>query len=155
MMQVVELRSVGIDGQERIVRENVAAMVGDCFDDGKGAKEHGLPRGELRNGVCKEEGDDVKEEGLERMSVYGAVGVGDIEEMVASMDHAVESLVHVAQPVGKIDPGIDDCEGHGVLEGRNADVKDHFGEQDFQRCDSIVLFRNLPEQVYITSQYLC
>lgn len=33
-------------------------------------------------------------------------------------------------------------------------MKNHFGEQDFERCDRIVLFRNLPEQVYITSQYL-
>lgn len=115
MMQVVELRSVGIDGQERIVRENVAAMVRNCFDDRKRAKEHGLPGCELRDGVCKEEGDDVKEKRLERMSVHGAVGVGDIEEMVASMDHAVKSFVHVAQPVGKIDPGVDDCEGDGVL----------------------------------------
>ena len=154
MMQVVKVGAVGIDSQERIVGENVAAMVRNCLDDGKGAKEHGLPRGELRNGVCEDERDDVEEQRLERMAIHGTVGVGDVEEMVAGMNDAVESLVHVAQPVGKIDPGVHYCERDRVLKGWNADVKDQFGEQDFERCDAIVLFRDLPEQVYITSQYL-
>ena len=127
-MQVVKLRSVRIEEQERIVRKDVAAMVRNCLNDGKGAKKHGLPGCELRDGVCENKGDNVEEKRLEGMGVYGAVGVGYVEEMVAGMDDAVESFVHVAKPVGKVDPGINDCEGDEVLEGWNGDMYDHFGK---------------------------
>ena len=78
----------------------------------------------------------VEEETLEGVVVEGAVGVGDVETVVAGVEGGVEVFVCVHEAVEEVLPGVDYEYCDGELEEGEENVVDAFGGEEFPGCES-------------------
>ena len=76
---------VGRDVLQRVPGERVAAVVVDRLDGAAHEEEHAQPRGEQGDLVGEPRAERVEEEALYGVVVERAVGVGDVEAVVAGV----------------------------------------------------------------------
>lgn len=77
------VRSELLDGVER---QGVAAMVVDGLDGGTGEEPHRLPDSHSCKQICKAGAKSVQQEAFKGVIVQGAVGVRNVEAMVARVE---------------------------------------------------------------------
>ena len=77
---------VGEDVVKRVVRKLVAAVIEHSFDGGSSKEPHGLTQGQSCEQVTKTTTECVKSEALERVVVQSAVGIRDVEAVVARVE---------------------------------------------------------------------
>lgn len=84
------------DELQGVPGESVTAVVVDGLDGGKGKEGHALSDGHTGELEGYGSADGVEEEALEGMVVESAIGVGDVETVVARVESSFLTLVNVA-----------------------------------------------------------
>lgn len=86
-MNIVIGSVIGSDELKWIERKSVAAMVVDRLDGRASEKPHGLANGHAGDKISDSSTESVKKESFNWMVVKSSVRVGDIETVVAGMEH--------------------------------------------------------------------
>jgi hypothetical protein len=86
MVDVVVGSVVGEDPVDWVVWKCVTAMVHDSLDSGAGEEPHGLSHRHTREQVTQTGAQSVKSESLDWVVVQSAVGIWDVEAVVARVE---------------------------------------------------------------------
>ena len=74
--------TICIEEAKRIPRKHIATMIANGLDRRQRAKNHTLPNREPGESIPHYETENIEEETFEPVSVYGAIGVGNVEAVV-------------------------------------------------------------------------
>ena len=139
---------------ERIPGERIPAMIIHGLNRSASEEPHTLPHTHPGDQVREASSQSVEEEAFKGVVVEGAVGVGDVEAVVAGVEGGVEVFGGVHEAVQEVLPGVyyADCEGE--LEGGDEEVVDCSRELQFplrecERCCGLAGKENRLRKVWV------
>ena len=135
MVHVVVAGVVAGKVLKRIERQRVAAMVVYSLDRAAGEETHPLSGSHAGEFEREASAKGVKEEAFKGVVVEGAVGVRDVQTVVAGVEGCVEVAGGMHKAVEEVLPCVEDDDCEAELEEGDKVMEDRFGCEELPRSE--------------------
>ena len=120
---------------ERVKRQRVAAMVVYSLDHAASEETDPLSDTHAREFEREASAEGLKDEAFQGVVVEGAVGVGDVQTVVAGVKGRVEVVRGVHEAVEEVLPCIEDDNCEAELKGGDEVMEDDLGGEELPRSE--------------------